>query len=456
MTFAAAEPVSLADSGARVVTIAEAVQVALDNYPSINAAVAQAQAAKRGISLARTAYLPRLDTTYQEVRGSSNPTNNIYYPLMDLPLVVTPDTNRRDFGRSVWSATAGAVFNWELIDFGLRRARVRAAQAQHLQSETGVALTRFDVGVAAADAYFAVIAAEQKVRAERANVERFRVFTEAVYALVRSDLRAGVDASRADAELARARDLLIQAEQNRDVAKAILAERMGIASASVDVVQQPFLTLPQYYSMPPMMRPFEFHPLALQNAAIINTVGAREKAISREWFPHISALAAIQSRGSGMNRGSSLTREGFLPDVPNWMVGMVATFPIMDVFQIRIRQRIEQDQQRAARARYAETMQILQGQDAVARAEIVGAQRRADNAPSFLKAAQDTVKRAQIRYNVGLGNVVEVAEAERLLTDAQVISDLASIGVWRAYLAAAVAHGDLAPFLKLVADASPR
>jgi len=59
-------------------------------------------------------------------------------------------------------------------------------------------------------------------------------------------------------------------------------------------------------------------------------------------------------------------------------------------------------------------------------------------------------------YNVGLGTVVEVAEAERLLTDAQVIYDLASIAVWRAYLAAAVAHGDLTPFIKLTADSGSR
>jgi outer membrane protein len=439
----------------RAYSFAEAVQTAEANFPSVQGSIAREQAAMSGISLARTAYLPRLDTVVQEVRGSTSPMNSIYVPVLHLPLITASETNSRDFGRSIWAGTTGTVLNWELIDFGLRRAQVRAAQAQHRESQANVVFTRFDVGVAAADAFFAVLAAEQRVRAERANVERFGVFVEAVGALVRSELRAGVDLSRAEAELARAKDLLIRAEQDRDVARALLAERMGIAGAMIDVVTQPFVVLPQT-AVEPLLPAFEQHPLALQNAALINTVLAREKVISREWYPHIIGLAAVQARGSGTDRGNALARAGFLPDVPNWMVGLSATFPIMDFFQIRIRQKIEHANERGARARYAEIMQVLKGNDAVARAEIEGAVRRAANAPAFLKAAQDTVTRARIRYKVGLGTVVDVAEAERLLTDAQVISDTAAIAVWRAYLAAAVAHGDIDPFIKLVATAGAR
>lgn len=449
--YLVAQPLLLAQELRGIVktyTFDDAVRTAEDNFPSIQGALAREEHARRNISLARTAYLPRLDAVYQEVRGSTSPMNSIYVPVLHLPLVTAGEFQRRDFGRSVWASTTGTVFNWELIDFGLRRALVRTAQAQHRESQVGTLSTKFDVAVAASDAFFAVLVAEERVRAERANLERFEVFAEAVHALVRSDLRAGVEASRVDAEVARARDILIRAEQERDVARALLAERMGVAGTEVQIVQAPFTVLP---GAEPSLPPFTQHPFALRNAALIDTTIAREKAISREWFPHISALASVQSRGSGANHGNWLNRNGFLPDVPNWMVGLTATFPIMDIFQIRIRQNMERANERAARARYAETIQILKGQDAVAKAEIEGAIRRAANAPAFVKAAQDTVTRARIRYKVGLGTVVDVAEAERLLTDAQVISDTAAIDVWRAYLAAAVAHGDLSPFSRLIA-----
>ncbi len=448
-------PETGASVGSRLFNFSQALQTAIDNFPSITASAAREEALRGSISLAKTAYLPRLDVVMQENRGSTSEMNSIYVPVLHLPLVNSTDVRSKNFGRSIWSGTTGAVLNWELIDFGLRRARVRAAEAEHGVAVAGVQLTRFDVEVATADAFFALLGAEQKVKAEKANVDRMQAFASQVHALVGAELRPGVDASRADAEVARAQDEFIGAEQSRDVGKAMLAERMGLAGAAVEVVQQPFVVLPQL-SVAPTLPSFEFHPLVIQNTAIINTVLAKEKAISREWFPHVAGLAAMQARGSGVNRGSALSQAGFLPDVPNWMVGLTATFPVMDIFEIRIRHNIERANERAARARFAQTMQILTGQDAVAKAEIVGAQRRAQNAPFFLKSAQDTVKRAQIRYNVGLGTVVEVAEAERLLTDAQVIYDLASIAVWRAYLAAAVAHGDLTPFIKLTADSGSR
>jgi hypothetical protein len=45
--------------------------------------------------------------------------------------------------------------------------------------------------------------------------------------------------------------------------------------------------------------------------------------------------------------------------------------------------------------------------------------------------------------------VVELADAQRLLTLAESDSTLAQLNVWRGLLAVAVAQGDLAPFLEL-------
>jgi hypothetical protein len=49
--------------------------------------------------------------------------------------------------------------------------------------------------------------------------------------------------------------------------------------------------------------------------------------------------------------------------------------------------------------------------------------------------------------------VVDVAEAEKLLVEAQVKFKLSGLAVWKSYLAASEARGDLTPFLQLVAAA---
>ncbi len=49
------------------------------------------------------------------------------------------------------------------------------------------------------------------------------VFAKAVHVLVDNQLRAGVEASRADAEVAAARNLLIQTQQNAAISRANVA-----------------------------------------------------------------------------------------------------------------------------------------------------------------------------------------------------------------------------------------
>jgi len=47
-----------------------------------------------------------------------------------------------------------------------------------------------------------------------------------------------------------------------------------------------------------------------------------------------------------------------------------------------------------------------------------------------------------------LASITEVAEAQRLLAQAEADDAVARLGVWRALLAAAQVRGDLTPFLE--------
>ena len=82
-----------------------------------------------------------------------------------------------------------------------------------------------------------------------------------------------------------------------------------------------------------------------------------------------------------------------------------------------------------------------------AKAVLEGARRVAQNTPIQLEAARATEQQATARYRAGLGNIVEVAEAQRLLTQAEIDDSLARLGIWRALLGLAAVEGDLTPFL---------
>ena len=88
-----------------------------------------------------------------------------------------------------------------------------------------------------------------------------------------------------------------------------------------------------------------------------------------------------------------------------------------------------------------------------ARAAIEAAFQVAANTPVQLAAARDALTTARARYEAGLGTAVEVADAEHLRVQAEIEDAVARINVWRAFLEAARARGDLEPFLQLARDA---
>jgi outer membrane protein len=65
-----------------------------------------------------------------------------------------------------------------------------------------------------------------------------------------------------------------------------------------------------------------------------------------------------------------------------------------------------------------------------------------------VESARAALQQATARYQAGLGNVLEVVEAQRLLTQAEINDGLARLAIWRAELAVATASGDLKPFLE--------
>ncbi|HZF39594.1 MAG TPA: TolC family protein [Blastocatellia bacterium] len=444
-----ASPAAAQDSQSQPLNLSTAIDLALRNYPSVRASQAQAAAAEAGIDVARVAYLPRLDTLWQQNLATRNNVFGEIFSQSVIPQISGPVLERSSL-RGATGSAGGALLSWEPFDFGLRRANVGLARATRKQAGAGVAVTRLDVAFAAADAFLGMIANEQIVRAAQVNVDRMEAFAIAVQALVDSELRPGVDASRANAELAAARNQLIQAQQDAEIIQATFAEAIGRAGAPVTIDAGPLLTLP---SPPPLVTPnFAAHPLARAQAASLETAQSRERVLERSYFPRFNFQSAVFGRGTGARiDGSFDNSKGLFPNTGNWAAGMTITFPAFDIFGIRARRRVECNNVQAEQARYDQTIQTLKTQDAKARAMIEAARRIAENTPIQLKAAQETDLRARVRYENGLANVIEVAEAQRLLAQAEADDAVARLAVWRALLIAARAQGDLTPFLEQVA-----
>jgi outer membrane protein TolC len=67
-----------------------------------------------------------------------------------------------------------------------------------------------------------------------------------------------------------------------------------------------------------------------------------------------------------------------------------------------------------------------------------------------LGAARQSEAQTRARYDAGLATLNELAEAQSLLTQAEVQDQMARVEVWRALLSQAVANDSLPSFLTLL------
>ena len=216
-----------AQAGADIFTLDRAMQYAVEHYPAVRAAVEQVAAAMAGVSVARAAYCrgstrcgsrtarPRTTSSARCCRSRS-------CRLSPVPCCASTSS------QSVWGSATGALFTWEPVDFGLRKAAVAGAEAAVAQARAGEALTRLEVRTRRRRRVSRRRRRRACVVAAQADVDRRDALARTVRALVDNQLRPGADASRADAERAAAQTRLIQAQQTLAVAQTMLARVLGV------------------------------------------------------------------------------------------------------------------------------------------------------------------------------------------------------------------------------------
>ncbi len=437
-TLAAQQPAPL--------TLAQAIERSLGNYPAIRVSQEQVNAAAAGIRLARTAYLPKLDTFAQVNRGTRNNVFGMLLPQSVIPSMSGPVIGSNNFG-TVWGSAVGALVTWEPFDFGLRGANVGVANAARAESEAAAKRTQFDVAATTADAYLTLVAAQETVRAAQAGVDRAEVIARTITAQVNAQLRPGADQSRAEAELAAARTQSIQARQAVEVARATLGQFTGLEPARIAVSAGGLVQLPAEQA--PTTLNAAANPIAIEQNGLIEESRAQLRVLERSYFPKFYLQGSVYARGTGAElNGERLGGvNGLGPTVQDYALGFTVTFPVLDLPSLRAREAAQSANIRSQTARAEQIAVDLRAQWNRAVAGLDGARRIAANTPVEVTAARNATQQATARYQAGLGNIDEVAEAQRLLTNAEIDDVLARLSVWRGLLGIATAAGDIQPFV---------
>jgi len=444
LAFSASQTVLRAQSPP--LTVEQAVNLALEKYPVLGVSQAQVRAASAGIRTARTSFLPRVDALAQVNRATRNNVAGLLFP-QGLS-TISGQAMEENSMTSVWGTTVGFLVAWEPFDFGFRHANVAVAEAAKTRANAAFARTRLEVATLAADSVLTLLAAEQTVRAAEAGVERSEVFLKVVESLVQSKIRPGVELFRARAENSAAKTQLIQSRRAVAVAQALLAGLLGVEPAEVKIAAGHLVDLPPVAGKP--TGSVVQNPSALEQDTAIEEAKARLKVLERAYYPRFSVLGSTYARGTGAHSNGSTMGglNGLGPNIANWAVGFTATLPIMEYASLRARKESEAARVQMETSRYRQILVDLKGRLDAALAAAEAARQVADNTPVQVESAAATHRQSVARYRAGLGTVLEVSNAQRLLTQAEIDDSLAKLGVWRALLAVASTEGDLQPFLQ--------
>jgi outer membrane protein TolC len=434
----------------QLLTLDQAIQYATEHYPTVRAALEQVNASAAGVDVARSAYLPRLDSLWQSNRGTANNIAGQVLPQSVIPALTGPVLTSTS-AESVWGSTAGALFSWEPFDFGLRHSSVVSAEAAVTQARAGETLTRLDVQNAVATAFLGVVAAQRAVTVAQADLDRRNLLLRSVQTLVTNQLRPGADQSRVEAQRAATQTRVIQAQQALTIAQAALNRVLGATAGGITVTADTLLSRIPAEDITPAAA--AMHPLAKVRQATVDEAHAQEEVLAHTDWPRVLVESSVFARGSGANPNGVFDGglDGLGLQRANWAAGVQVLFPnLFDFSSLRARKAAAAASARASTALYDEALLTVTSQQQTASALLQAARAIAANTPIQLAAAQQSETQARARYDAGLATIVDVADAQSLLAEAEVQDQLARVDVWRALLATAIAQGDLNSFLTIL------
>ncbi|MBK8480951.1 MAG: TolC family protein [Proteobacteria bacterium] len=392
-----------AGAALRVLTLQQALTLALEHHPDLQRAAAQAQAAAARADQARAPLLPQLSgyASYQRTTGN---------------FALRPGFVPGDLRGGTSSFATFNYFNFGLSasqlvwDFRQSSGRWRAAQASAEAVGTARRTTQQQVRLALRSAFFTARAQRALVQVALEELGNQRRRLRQVEGFVEVGTRPPIDRAQARAELANARVQLIDAENAYALAKAQLKQAMGVeddldyevADELLPAVPGEERSLAELLAEALRRRP-ELAGLEQERRAAA-LVG--RAARGRNW-PALSVSTALSDAG---------TELGAL--AWNWNAQAALSWPLYEGGLVGAQAREAEANVAALSAQRAVQRQAVRVALEQARLGVRAGQAGLRAAREALELARQRLALAEGRYETGSGNILELGDAQVALTQA--------------------------------------
>lgn len=377
-------------------TLAEAKRLAIQNNPQFTRAALTASAAHQVPAQYRASFEPSISGLLTGVGADDG--SRLAAGTLSNPVI---------FHRVGSGLSLGQL----ITDFGRTTNLVQmsklAADAQDQATET----TRAEILLDTGRAYFGLLRAEAVMKVADQTVAARQLVADQVTALAQSSLKSTLDVSFANVNLAEAKLLQVQAQNDVQAADANLATALGLPGESRFIVSDE--------PMPPPLadRVEGLIQQAIEDRPELKDLRLRQSAADRFakaehdlYFPNIG----VSGTAGFVPTGNSTIRSRY------GAVGLNVTIPIFNGGLFKARQAEAELKARAATQNISDLQNRITRDVRVAWLNATTAYDRLALTQQLLDEAQLALDLAQSRYDLGLGSIVELSQAQLSLTSAQI------------------------------------
>lgn len=295
--------------GAQAQSITQALTIAYDHAPDLQAAVLSAKAAAENVALAQAGKRPTIGAsvggTYSWSAGQASPTN---------PSGAFSDSQRY---------TAGVSYNQTIFDNFRTEAQVESARAGAEAAEYQIRNTEQNVLLAVVDAYMSVLSGRQLVALRQDNVSFFQAQLQS--ARDRLDVGEGtrIDVAQAEARLAQGEATYRAALSSLEISQATFQRYVGTAPQNLDSSHNFGRLVPS--SLQAAIAEAETgHPAILLSKAAIRAAQAGTDAAQAAFGPTATVNGSIGTAYTNPGGSQGLSGQmGFTITVPIYAGGAI-------------------------------------------------------------------------------------------------------------------------------------
>jgi outer membrane protein len=296
-----------------------------------------------------------------------------------------------------------------IYDFGQTRGTIDRSEAELQTAQQNLKRVHDLIYLNVREAYYAVLAAEEILQARKDAVENQTKHLDQVRAFHDVGTRPKIDVTKQEVALANAQVDYRQAQENLDVARAALATAMGIP---IEQAPEPVNTLgevPNPGSLDELMTQAEKQRPDLESLRDQIVAAQADIIVARSYFRPSFRL------GSFFNYQNLK-----FPLIYNWDLAGLLAQNFLDGGTKQARLTAAQAEESVARANLTSFLQKVHQEVFADYSDLKVAEDKIQLNQQAEAEAKENLALAEGRYSAGYGNIIELTDAQTLLTDSQV------------------------------------